>query len=368
MAVKRIGVIGSGQLGRMMALGATHLDTEFVFFDEAAASPCSNLGKSIQPSTQDALQRFIGSVDVVTYESENTDAQLVNEINESVPVYPSAASLLNSQHRLTEKSFFQSIGIKTADFRKVTSKDELELAVKELGLPIILKTTREGYDGKGQALIRNQDDINKAWAEIGDKELIAEAFVTFSRELSVIAARSVSGEIKIYPLAENDHSAGILRVSRVPAQNISPEKEAQAKGFITTLLEKLDHVGVLTLELFDTDTGLVANEMAPRVHNSGHWSIEGAHCSQFENHIRAICDMPLGDTQSRQPFAGMINIIGKHGDRNLVLSKANCFYHAYGKDERVNRKIGHINLIADSEQELESSISSLHAFITECGE
>ena len=368
MAVKRIGVIGSGQLGRMMALDATHLDTEFVFFDEATASPCSNLGQSIQPSTEGALQRFIESVDVVTYESENTDAELVKQINLSTPVYPSATSLLNSQHRLTEKSFFQSIGIQTADFRKVTSKDELKLAVTELGLPIILKTTREGYDGKGQALIRNQEDIDAAWTELGTKELIAEAFVTFSRELSVIAARSVSGEIKIYPLAENDHSAGILRVSRVPAQKISPEKEAQAKGFITILLEKLDHVGVLTLELFDTDAGLVANEMAPRVHNSGHWSIEGSYCSQFENHIRAICDMPLGETQARQPFAGMINIIGKHGDRNLVLSKINCFYHAYGKDERLNRKIGHINIIANSQQELENTISDLNAFITECGE
>ncbi|WP_283786510.1 5-(carboxyamino)imidazole ribonucleotide synthase [Bermanella sp. WJH001] len=368
MAVKRIGVIGSGQLGRMMAIDAAHLDTEFVFFDEAVKSPCSNLGETIQPSSQDSLQHFINSVDVVTYESENTDAQLVKEINQSVPVYPGVSSLLNSQHRLTEKSFFQSIGIKTADFRKVTTKEELDLATKELGLPIILKTTREGYDGKGQALIRTQADVSSAWAELGDKELIAEAFVTFTRELSVIAARSVSGEIKIYPLAENDHSAGILRVSRVPAQNITPEKQEQAKGFITTLLEKLDHVGVLTLELFDTETGLVANEMAPRVHNSGHWSIEGAYCSQFENHIRAICDLPLGDTQARQPFAGMINIIGKHGDRNLVLTQTNCFYHAYGKDERLNRKIGHINIIANSEQELESSIANLTDFISECGD
>lgn len=367
MAVKRIGVIGSGQLGRMMALAATHLDTEFVFFDEALESPCSNLGKLIQPSTSNALQAFIDSVDVVTYESENTNADLVRSINETVPVYPSAHSLINSQHRLTEKSFFQSIGIQTADFRKVVSLEDLKQAVTELGLPIILKTTREGYDGKGQAIIKTPADIQQAWEELGDKELIAEAFVTFSRELSVIAARSPRGEVKVYPLAENDHSAGILRVSRVPVKHLSDEKQSQAKAFITTLLQKLDHVGVLTLELFDTETGLVANEMAPRVHNSGHWSIEGAYCSQFENHIRAICDMPLGATESRQPYAGMINIIGKHGDKASVLKLTNCFYHAYGKDERLNRKIGHINIVANTEAELENSIAKLNDFIVESG-
>lgn len=368
MAVKRIGVIGSGQLGRMMALAATHLDTEFVFFDEAVQSPCSQLGKSIQPSAPDALQTFIDSVDVVTYESENTNAQLVDEINQQVPVYPSALSLINSQHRLTEKSFFQSIGIQTADFRKVESREELNSVINELGLPIILKTTREGYDGKGQAMIKNMEDADSAWASLGGTELIAEAFVTFSRELSVIAARSVSGEVTVYPLAENDHSAGILRVSRVPVKDLSSTKQAQASEYITTLLNELDHVGVLTLELFDTDDGLVANEMAPRVHNSGHWSIEGAYCSQFENHIRAICDMPLGNASARQEYAAMINIIGKHGDRQSVLSQGNSFYHAYGKTERLNRKIGHINIVANTEAEMESTIEKFSAFIHECGE
>jgi 5-(carboxyamino)imidazole ribonucleotide synthase len=368
MAVKRIGVIGSGQLGRMMALAATHLDTEFVFFDEATPSPCSHLGKTIQPSANGALQNFIESVDVVTYESENTDAQLVDTINKQVPVYPSVLSLLNSQHRLTEKRFFQSIGIQIADFRKVESKADLDCAVKELGLPIILKTTREGYDGKGQAMIKAEADIEVAWQALGGTELIAEAFVTFSRELSVIAARSVNGDVQIYPLAENDHSAGILRVSRVPVKNLSEDKKSQAQSYITTLLNKLGHVGVLTLELFDTDNGLVANEMAPRVHNSGHWSIEGAYCSQFENHIRAICDMPLGDTSSRQEYAAMINIIGKHGDRNGVLAQSNSFYHAYGKSERLNRKIGHINIVSSTEAEMESTIDKFSAFIHECGE
>jgi 5-(carboxyamino)imidazole ribonucleotide synthase len=368
MVVKRIGVIGSGQLGRMMALAATHLDTEFIFFDEASDSPCSNLGKSIQPSAKNALQEFIKSVDVVTYESENTNAELVAEINKQVPVYPSALSLLNSQHRLTEKNFFQSIGINIADFRKVESRADLDTAVNELGLPIILKTTREGYDGKGQAMIKSPRDVEAAWELLKGTELIAEAFVTFSRELSVIAARSVKGDVQVYPLAENDHSAGILRVSRVPVKNLSAAKQSQASEYITTLLNELNHVGVLTLELFDTENGLVANEMAPRVHNSGHWSIEGAYCSQFENHIRAICNMPLGNTSARQGHAAMINIIGKHGDRENVLAQGNSFYHGYGKTERFNRKIGHINIVAQSESEMESTIEKFSAFISECGE
>lgn len=366
MAVKRIGVIGSGQLGRMMALAGTHLDTEYVFFDEALESPCSNLGPTLQPS-QNTLEEFISRVDVVTYESENTDAELVKRINETVPVYPGVNSLLKSQHRLTEKAFFQSIGISTAEFRKVETKQELETTIDELGLPIILKTTREGYDGKGQAMIKTPADIESAWQALQGKELIAEAFVHFSRELSVIAARSPSNEIKIYPLAENDHSQGILRVSRVPVQNLSTDKAEQAKQFITKLLNELDHVGVLTLELFDTESGLVANEMAPRVHNSGHWSIEGAYCSQFENHIRAICDLPLGSTEQREPFAGMVNIIGKHGDRVKVLKEQNCFYHDYGKSERLNRKLGHINIVSDSQQALDAAIDRLDDFVKECG-
>jgi 5-(carboxyamino)imidazole ribonucleotide synthase len=367
MAVKRVGVIGSGQLGRMMALAGSPLNVEFVFFDEALASPSSRLGETIQPSSSDALKRFIESVDVITYESENTNTDLVSEISKTKPVYPGVASLANSQHRLTEKNAFRKLGIQTADFERVTSLSELKSAVATLGLPIVLKTTTEGYDGKGQAVIKDTADIDSAWNKLQGKELIAEAFVTFSRELSIIAARSASGEIKVYPLAENDHSEGILRVSKVPVQNLSKEKEEQAAHFISLMLEELNHVGVLTIELFDTESGLVANEMAPRVHNSGHWTQQGAYTCQFENHVRAICDMPLGSTETTQPFAAMINIIGKNGDANAVLSNPTAHLHMYGKEERLNRKIGHINLTSQSLQELDQNIQSFNAFINECG-
>ena len=367
MSTKRVGIIGAGQLGRMMALAGTPLDVEFVFFDEAPVSPSSRLGEVVHPDQKDALEAFLDKVDVVTYESENTDTDLVERICKSVPVYPGANSLLFSQHRLTEKNKFRELGIATADFRKVTTKDELINAANELGLPIVLKTTTMGYDGKGQALVKVPGDIDSAWDTLQGNELIAEAFVNFSRELSVIAVRDTQGNTQIYPVAENDHSEGILRVSRVPAKQLSAEKEAQAKHYINVVLDSLGHVGVLTLELFDTDKGLVANEMAPRVHNSGHWSMEGAYCGQFENHVRAICDMPLGSTEQRQSHAAMINIIGKQGDKMSVLNTQNAFLHLYGKEERANRKLGHINIVCDSAEQLEAEIKSFDSFINECG-
>lgn len=367
MSIKRVGIIGSGQLGRMMALAGTPLNVEFVFYDEALPSPSSRLGETIKPSQKGSLKAFIDSVDVITYESENTDVSLVEYISTLKPVYPGADSLRKSQHRLTEKQAFQSLGIETAPFCAVRSYQEALDAAKQLNYPFILKTTTEGYDGKGQALVNSQDDLSDAWESLGDKELIAEGFVNFSRELSVIAVRDVKGNTKVYPLAENEHRDGILRVSRVPAQNVSASKQEQAERFANEMLDHLGHVGVLTIELFDTENGLVANEMAPRVHNSGHWSIEGAFCSQFENHVRAICDMPLGSTKTCQPYAAMINIIGRHGNKDKVLSTENQYLHYYGKSERANRKIGHINTTASSLDDLEASIASLQSFILESG-
>lgn len=368
MNIKRVGVIGSGQLGRMMALAGTPLNVEFVFYDSAYPSPSSRLGETINPNDKGSLERFIDSVDVVTYESENTDVSLVEYISTLKPVYPGADSLRKSQHRLTEKQAFRSLGIETAPFCAVRSYQEALDAASQLGYPFILKTTTEGYDGKGQALVKSSSDLSEAWEQLGDKELIAEGFVKFTRELSIIAVRDANGNTKSYPLAENEHRDGILRVSRVPAQNVSLEKQKQAERYATEMLDHLGHVGVLTIELFDTENGLVANEMAPRVHNSGHWSIEGAYCSQFENHVRAICDLPLGSTETCHSFSAMINVIGRHGNSNQVLETPNQFLHYYSKSERAHRKIGHINTIASSIAELEESISSLQSFIEESGE
>lgn len=368
MSTKRVGIIGSGQLGRMMALAGTPLDVEFVFFDPATNSPCSNLGLNIDSSKPDSLSTFLEQVDVITYESENTDAELVSEICKQTPVYPGAKSLTHSQHRLTEKGMFRSLGIATANFMRVASLEDLNTACETLGFPIVVKTTTMGYDGKGQAVIKSESEIASAWTTLQGNELIAEQFINFTRELSVIAVRDTKGNCKVYPIAENAHAQGILRVSRVPAQTLSEVKKQQAKEFITTLMDHLDHVGVITLELFDTNDGLIANEMAPRVHNSGHWSMEGAFCSQFENHIRAITGMPLGSTEMRTNHAAMINIIGKHGDRDKALSTQGAFLHTYGKTERANRKIGHINLVSDTQEQLEQTINLFKDFIEESGQ
>ena len=367
MAFKRIGVIGSGQLGRMMALAGTPLDVEFVFFDDAKSSPSSNLGKCIYPNDKGSLENFLRSVDVITYESENTDIELVRRINSTKPVYPGEASLSKSQHRLVEKNTFKSLGINTAKFLRVTTKEELIDAANQLGLPLVLKTTTMGYDGKGQAVVKASSDIDIAWNQLAGHELIAESFIDFSRELSVIAVRDTLGNTKVYPIAENEHHDGILRVSRVPAKALSQAKQKQAQDYITTMLNHLDHVGVLTLELFDCENELIVNEMAPRVHNSGHWSMEGSYCSQFENHVRAICGMPLGNTQAKQPAAAMINIIGKNGNRDSVLSTPNAHLHMYSKEERLNRKLGHINILGKTESEVEEAVTALNAFVKECG-
>ena len=221
----------------------------------------------------------------------------------------------------------------------------------ELGLPIVLKTSRGGYDGKGQFVLRSTDQIDQAWAELGPAgELIAESFVTFSREVSIIAVRGLNGDVKTWPLAENHHHNGILSHSIVPAPN-SADLQPVAQDYITRLLNHLNYVGVLTLELFVTDKGLYANEMAPRVHNSGHWSIEGAVCSQFENHIRAVAGLPLGSTEVVRPTI-MINIIGQHPKSEDVLALNGAHLHLYNKTEREGRKIGHITLMPNDSAEL----------------
>ncbi len=241
--------------------------------------------------------------------------------------------------------------------------EELQQAVSKIGPPAILKTTTEGYDGKGQFLMRSEDQIKEAFDSMNGVESILEGFVNFKRELSLIAVRGIDNDHKYYPLVENTHHDGILRLTIAPAQNIDPEVQKTAEHYMQTLLDEMDHVGVLTIELFETNDGLVVNEMAPRVHNSGHWSIEGANTSQFENHIRAITGMPLGDTSPTHTVSAMVNIIGKIGPTNIALNMANAHLHLYDKTERDNRKLGHINITANSLTELENSIQQLSDFL-----
>ncbi len=361
---RRVGVLGAGQLGRMLAMAGYPLGHKFGFFGLSHDEPAAMLGHMHTDSDDTRnLEDLVEFADVITYESENTSVELVKNISQTTPVYPGADSLYYSQHRLREKNLFSELAIPCAPYALVENLAQLEQAVAKIGLPAVLKTTTEGYDGKGQFVIKSVDQINQAWLSIGQREAILEGFVTFKRELSIIAVRNANNEHVYYPLVENQHHEGILRLTIAPAQQISAAIQQQAELYMQKLLDKMNHVGVLTLELFETEAGLVANEMAPRVHNSGHWTMEGAHTSQFENHIRAITGLPLGSTAPRQPFAAMVNIIGQHGDIEAVLNMPNAFLHLYDKAERAGRKLGHINVVADTQTELQASLNQLKAWM-----
>ncbi|MDX1347740.1 MAG: 5-(carboxyamino)imidazole ribonucleotide synthase [Thiomicrorhabdus chilensis] len=361
---KRIGVLGAGQLGRMLAIAGYPLGQKFGFYGSSDDEPSALLGHMYkQADDVDSLQTLVAFADVITYESENTDVDRVREIAKTTPVFPAEKSLFVSQHRGREKGMFDQLNIPCAPYQVVDSLDSLKIAVEEIGLPAVLKTTTEGYDGKGQFVLKSEEQIEQAWSEIGNRELILEGFVDFKRELSIVAVRNASNEHVYYPLVQNVHHDGILRYTIAPARDISDDIQQQAESYMHSLLDELDHVGVLTLELFETEEGLVANEMAPRVHNSGHWTIEGALTSQFENHIRAITGLPLGATTPRQPMAAMINIIGETGPVETVLKTPNAFLHLYDKAERSGRKLGHINLIAENEEQLFEMFKKFEAFL-----
>ncbi len=363
-ATKKIGVLGAGQLGRMLALSGTPLKKEFGFYGQSDQEPAAQLGHPFF-SSQDAkgLAELIDFADVITYESENTDVALVREIAKTTPIYPAEKSLYISQHRGREKALFDQLSIPCAPYQMVDSLDSLKSAVEEVGLPAVLKTTTEGYDGKGQFVLKEASQVEQAWSEIGGRELVLEGFVDFQRELSMIAVRNANNEHVYYPLVQNVHHDGILRYTIAPARNITDDIQKEAESYMQRLLDELDHVGVLTLELFDTLDGLIANEMAPRVHNSGHWTQDGAETDQFENHVRAITGMPLGSTTACQPIAAMINIIGQVGEIEKVLEMPNVFLHLYDKEERPNRKLGHINIVAETEEELFDVFKKLAAFL-----
>ena len=357
----RIGVLGGGQLGRMMALAGYPLNLSFAFFDKAVDCPSAALGPRFGDDdySDASLQAFIDSADVFTYEFENIPTRWVEAIAARKPVYPGVKSLAVSQNRLNEKQLFAALNIPSARFHEIRSEADLSAAVAALGLPLVIKTVTEGYDGKGQFLLREAEQVSTCWSKLGaNAPLIAEEFIQFKRELSIIAVRGQDGATSFYPLAENHHHGGILSHSLVPAPHLDENTQLTAERYISSILRELGHVGVLTLELFETRHGLMANETAPRVHNSGHWSIEGAPSSQFENHVRAVAGLPLGSTRAEKPSA-MINIIGKHPSARDVLSITDAHLHLYGKSEREGRKLGHITVTADSYPELEMRMSRL---------
>ena len=353
----RLGILGGGQLGRMIALAGYPLGVRSTVLDPAAESCAAHVCPHIRGEFDDlqALYRLVQASDVVTYEFENVPVESARWLAERIPVYPPPRALEVSQDRIAEKSFFQSLGIPTPEFRSVDTREEFDAAIAAIGLPAVLKTRRFGYDGKGQCVIRTVADAETAWAKLGGRPLILEAFVPFDRELSILAVRGRDGQIAVYPLVENEHRGGILHRSLVPAADTGEELAERAAEFAARVLGELDYVGVLAIEWFQDGPRLLANEMAPRVHNSGHWSIEGAFASQFENHVRAVCGLPLGRCDA-VGHSAMFNFIGSVPPAADVLKLPDAHLHDYGKSPRPGRKVGHVTLRADNVQELAANL------------
>ena len=358
-----IGILGGGQLGYMLALAGYPLDFHFRFLDPSPQAPVGRIAPRVTAEYMDfeALDKFANGLALVTYEFENVPVEAALHLAERLPVYPPPQALAAAQDRLNEKTLFQELGIATTEFAVVNSSAELQEAVRKLGLPAVLKTRRLGYDGKGQWVLRTREDVERVQQEFPAAPLILEKFVRFARELSILAVRGRQGETAFYPLVENHHRGGILRLSLAPAPRLNTALQQEAEDAARRILEKLEYVGVLAVELFECDGRLLANEIAPRVHNSGHWSIEGAVTSQFENHLRAVAGLPLGETRTLGHSA-MLNLIGELPDTGELLAVPGAHLHAYGKALRPGRKVGHVTLRGDSAEQLEARLGQLPKF------
>lgn len=370
-----VGVLGAGQLGRMLGLAAAPIGIATRFYDEAngaAALPAACIGPVTTGKFDDlaALDRFAAGCDVITYEFENVPVAAAEHLAKSKPVWPPPAALRAGQDRVVEKAFFRDSGAAVPGFAPVDSLADLERAVKQLGTPAILKTRRMGYDGKGQATVRSAESVQAAFAKLAGgrpagqpADLILEAFVPFVRELSIIGVRGCNGATAFYPVVQNWHEHGILAQSVAPAAGMLPGVQEAAEAIAKKALESLGYVGVLAIELFEVlDQRLIVNEMAPRVHNSGHWTIEGAVTSQFENHMRAVAGLPLGST-ANVGRSIMFNAIGEMPDRAAVLRVPNAHLHDYGKSPRPGRKVGHVTVLREDYEGIVSEMEHLRSIV-----
>jgi 5-(carboxyamino)imidazole ribonucleotide synthase len=360
----RVAIVGGGQLGRMLVQAGERLGIACVTLDPAADSPAAQVGPAITGGYDDptALAQLVDHADVITYEFENVPVDAVRALGG--PVSPPPIALETAQDRIAEKTLFTDVGLPVPTFAAVDDLASLMVAVEAVGLPAVLKTRRFGYDGKGQAVIRSAELLEDAWRAVGEVPSILEAFVPFERELSIVAVRARDEELRCYPLVENHHRDGILRVSYAPAPELTDELQAAAEAHARAVADRLGYVGVLAIELFQALGTLLGNEMAPRVHNSGHWTIEGAETSQFENHLRAICGLPLGDVGVRGHVA-MVNVIGQEPDASAILAIPGAHLHSYGKQPRPGRKLGHITLVADDADTLRERVVQVSGHLTD---
>jgi 5-(carboxyamino)imidazole ribonucleotide synthase len=364
-----VGVLGGGQLGLMLGLAGIPLGLRFRFLDPNPDSPAARVGELILGEYHDprALERFASGLSVATFEFENVPAFSASFLTHRAPTFPGPRALEVCQDRLLEKQLFTELGIVTTRFVPVENESELRAAIDRIGLPCVVKSRRMGYDGKGQAVVRSPADLHAARALLG-VPLIVESFVPFDFEVSVIGARArpkdaeSSADLAVYPLTRNRHVGGILRVSIAGDPSVEPLMP-QATSALEAVAQALHYAGVLTIEFFVKDGQLIANEIAPRVHNSGHWTIEGAACSQFENHLRVILGWPLGSTAMRAPAAVMVNLIGEAPPLEQLAAEPGVSVHWYGKEPRAGRKVGHLTVLESSAVHAAQRAEALHAMV-----
>ncbi len=358
-----IGMLGGGQLGLMLADAALEMGHEPRCLDPKPDSCAQRSCELIVApfDDPDALAELARTAELATYEFERVPVAAVDRLAERIPVRPGAESLRVAQDRLLEKRRLREVGFETAAFEPVDSPADLDAALESLGRPALLKTRFGGYDGKGQVRVADQS-AEDAWRALGEVPAILEAIVPFERELSLVCVRALGGDVAFFPVAENRHEGGILRVTRAPAGAIPPATEVALQHHARELLRSLDHVGALAIELFEVRGHLLANEIAPRVHNSGHWTIEGAETSQFAAHLQAITGAPLGPTAARAPSA-MVNLIGEIPDAVRTLDLPGMTLHDYGKAPRPGRKVGHATIVDEDPERLEGSIAAVEALL-----
>lgn len=356
----KVGILGAGQLGRMLALAGYPLGWTFRLFDPDANACSKEIAEVITGNYDDpsALKNFAEGCDFVTYEFENVPVDAVKEIEKVVPVFPNRKYLEIAQDRVLEKNFFAEHHIPTTDTFAISNEIDIASLPSRCSFPGMLKTRRGGYDGKGQVKVASRSEMSDAWARLKKVSCIYENFIDFTGEVSIIGVRSKSGECRFYDLVENEHREGILRLSQAPSNRFAGLQK-DAENYCKKMLEALGYVGILTIEFFVRDNKLIANEIAPRVHNSGHWTLDGSETSQFANHVRAVSGLPLGPTRTLG-YAAMLNCIGALPQAHEVLELIpNAKLHYYGKSERPGRKVGHINLTHSDTNELQRGIKLL---------
>lgn len=363
--MKHVLVLGAGQLARMMSLAGAPLNIKISAFDVRSENIVHPLTLEVLGN---GLERAIAEADVITAEFEHIPLDVLAICEKSGKFLPSTDAIKAGGDRRIEKGLLDNAGVKNAKYAVINTRADFDAAIELVGLPMVLKSALGGYDGKGQWRLKTLDDVDAIWTEMAEciaesesQAIVAEEFVPFQREVSLVGARNKQGEIAIYPLAENVHTDGVLTLSTAIDE---PELQAQAAQMFTAVAESLDYVGVLALEFFDVNGQLLVNEIAPRVHNSGHWTQQGADTCQFENHLRAVCDMPLGSTQAIRATS-MVNILGEDTLPEAVHSLSGCHVHWYGKEKRAGRKMGHINVTANDKAALKAQLLALSELLDE---